>query len=127
MHILVSKHSDGGIVSQTFLHYAQVTNDDGPPSAQASPYILPFVNALEASGHDVSVIVPDEQRSWIGKAHIVGQDVQATSYWPPESIPDAHHPSVSSRNDDKQPWILLNSTPATCAQIGISHFFNDGG
>ena len=85
------------------------------------------MRALEKAGHDVSVIVPDVQRSWIGKAHIVGQDVQATAYWPPESAPDVHSPSVSTRNDTNRPWILVNSTPATCAQLGLSHFFNDRG
>ena len=106
----------------------QLTNDDGPPSQQASPYILPFVNALEASGHIVSVIVPDVQRSWIGKAHIVGQDVQAASYWPPESNPEVHtSTTLGKRTQAKQPWVLVNSTPATCAQLGLSHFFNDRG
>lgn len=57
----------------------------------------------------------------------MGQDVQAISYWPPESNPDVHHDSVSTRNEAKQPWILVNSTPATCAQLGLSHFFNDRG
>ncbi|WPG99863.1 putative tubulin--tyrosine ligase pby1 [Acrodontium crateriforme] len=104
-----------------------VTNDDGPPSAQSSPYILPFVRALEQAGHTVSVILPDTQRSWIGKAHIVGQDVQATHYWPPSDIPEVHSASVSARDDSKQPWVLVNSTPASCSQIGLSHFFEDRG
>lgn len=55
-----------------------VTNDDGPPSTLASPYILPFVHALRARGHVVSVVIPAEQRSWIGKAHIIGRDVATT-------------------------------------------------
>ena len=67
------------------------------------------------------------QRSWIGKAHIVGQDVQASTYWPPESTPETHTASVSKRDDSKQPWILVNSTPATCTQLALSHFFNDRG
>ncbi|EME86124.1 uncharacterized protein MYCFIDRAFT_202394 [Pseudocercospora fijiensis CIRAD86] len=102
-----------------------VTNDDGPPSAQASPYILPFVNALEDAGHTVSVIVPDSQRSWIGKAHIVGQDVRTTFYWPPAQAPEVHSDSASSSNNGKHPWVLVNGTPAGCAQIGLSHFFQD--
>jgi 5'/3'-nucleotidase SurE len=113
----------------------QLTNDDGPPSAQSSPYILAFVQALEKQNHTVSVIVPDVQRSWIGKAHIVGQDVQASIYWPPSTTPDIHTPgsgtSPNSTSTDgtkaMHPWILVNSTPATCAQLGLSHFFNDRG
>jgi tubulin--tyrosine ligase len=53
-----------------------VTNDDGPPSNESSPYILAFVRTLEEAGHEVSVILPSEQRSWIGKAHIIGKDVR---------------------------------------------------
>ena len=29
--------------------------------------------------------------------------------------------------EGKEPWVLVNSTPATCAQIGISHFFEGRG
>ncbi|KAM3422883.1 hypothetical protein BST61_g365 [Cercospora zeina] len=112
-----------------------VTNDDGPPSTTSSPYILPFVQALRSAGHTVSVIVPDVQRSWIGKAHIVGQDVRATHYWPPSQAPEEHrNPSAcggdngsSSHDDGTYPWVLINSTPAGCAQLGLSHFFNDRG
>lgn len=108
-----------------------MTNDDGPPSTTSSPYILPFVKALEAAGHTVSVIVPDSQRSWIGKAHIVGQDVRATYYWPPSQVPHEHvnastsdaRSSSSSHDDGSHPWVLINGTPAGCAQIGLSHFF----
>ena len=105
----------------------QVTNDDGPPSAESSPYILPFVQHLEAAGHTVSVAIPDTQRSWIGKAHIVGLDVQASFYWPPASTPDISTSNVSKPNDSKHPWVLLNSTPASCVQIGLSHFFTERG
>ena len=85
--------------------------------------MLPFVQALEEAGHTVSVIVPDTQRSWIGKAHIVGQDVQATHYWPPASNPETHTASASRSDDGKQPWVLVNSTPASCAQLGLSEYF----
>lgn len=57
---------------------------------------------------------------------IVGQDVKATSYYPPLTTPDVHTVGVEAA-EGKQPWILVNSTPATCAQIGISHFFQDRG
>lgn len=108
-------------------NHLQVTNDDGPPSAQASPYILPFVKALEKSGHTVSVIIPNTQRSWIGKAHIVGQDVQATPYHPPASNPESHIDGFSAPDEGRAPWILVNSTPASCSQIGLGHFFKDRG
>lgn len=71
----------------------------------------------------MSVIVPDTQRSWIGKAHIVGQDVQATHYWPPQDNPEVHSTSASSHDNGSHPWILVNSTPASCSQLGLSQFF----
>jgi tubulin---tyrosine ligase len=41
------------------------------------------------------------------------------------------HPVDATNGTDAkhtQPWILVNSTPATCAQLGLgSHFFNDRG
>lgn len=61
--------------AEYILTTSQVTNDDGPPSEHSSPYVLPFCKQLEAAGHTVSVILPDNQRSWIGKAHLVGKDV----------------------------------------------------
>ena len=86
------------------------------------------MQALEEAGHTVSVIVPNTQRSWIGKAHIVGQDVQATHYWPPKTNPDTHSDAASTPNDGKHPWVLVNSTPASCAQLGLSeYFFQDRG
>lgn len=46
--------------------------------------MLPFVRALQGRGHLVSVVVPDAQRSWIGKAHLVGEKVVPTYYYPPK-------------------------------------------
>ncbi|KAK5711471.1 hypothetical protein LTR17_018407 [Elasticomyces elasticus] len=101
-----------------------VTNDDGPPSKESSPYVLPFVRALEHAGHTVSVIVPDTQRSWIGKAHIVGQDVRAGPYWPPTENPAVHlAQDQTNSGNESHPWILVNSTPASCAQLGLSKYF----
>ncbi|KAI7093235.1 hypothetical protein KC352_g39940, partial [Hortaea werneckii] len=71
------------------------SEDGGWVNAESSPYVLPFVRTLESAGHTVSVILPDSQRSWIGKAHMVGQDVQATHYWPPQETPETHSSSVS--------------------------------
>lgn len=100
----------------------QVTNDDGPPSNESSPYILPFVQTLEEAGHEVSVILPNTQRSWIGKAHIVGQDVSATYYWPETG---EHGAPRSKDAKQSKPWVLVNSTPATCSQLGLAHCFKD--
>ena len=58
---------------------------------------------------------------------MVGQDVQATHYWPPQETPETHSSSSASSSsapdDGKTPWVLVNSTPASCAQLGLSRFF----
>ncbi|KAF2156601.1 sure-like protein [Myriangium duriaei CBS 260.36] len=97
-----------------------VTNDDGPPSADSSPYVLPFVHHLLAAGHKVSIVLPSEQRSWIAKAHIVGQDVRATPYTPPEyTFPGSSSPA----SDGDAKWFLTTSPPASCAQLALHHLF----
>ena len=60
---------------------------------------------------------------------MIGQPIEATPYWPPETTPEIHDPNAPSTTQDTSnyPWILVNSTPATCVQIGLSHYFNDRG
>jgi len=60
-----------------------VVNDDGPPSPHSSPYVHSLVRELQAHGHVVSVCLPHTQRSWIGKAHMIGQTVKPLYYRPP--------------------------------------------
>ncbi|KAG9230480.1 survival protein sure-like phosphatase/nucleotidase [Amylocarpus encephaloides] len=86
-----------------------VTNDDGPPHAIASPFILSFVQALqEYTEHEVSVILPHIQRSWIGKAHLPGEWITTTQYVP---------------ENEAKAWTLADGTPACCVQLGLSHLF----
>lgn len=87
----------------------QIVNDDGPTSA-SSPYIYPFVTALQAAGHQTSVVLPDNPRSWIGKAHIVGSTLECSYYTP-------------APGDDE--WVLVTGTPASCTQLGLYHLFQD--
>lgn len=58
---------------------------------------------------------------------MVGQDVQATHYWPPKDNPEEHTDASSYADDGRYPWILVNSTPASCSQLGLGHFFEDRG
>lgn len=120
-----------------------VVNDDGPPSPHSSPYVHSLVRELQAAGHDVSVCLPNTQRSWIGKAHIIGQTVKPTYYRPPPAsappagltLPDGTelqnpHGTTHSRPStvpDTEEWILVDGTPASCVQIGLHHFFQDRG
>ncbi|KAK8163682.1 survival protein sure-like phosphatase/nucleotidase [Phyllosticta citrichinensis] len=129
--------------SQTSLTICpQVTNDDGPPSNDSSPYVHPFISTLQSQGHTVSVVLPHTQRSWIGKAHIVGHNIRPT-YFRPDPIPSTlpvsadgtpRYPNTgetSNRplpsNSQAEEWILIDSTPASCAQIGLHHYFKERG
>ncbi|EPS29764.1 hypothetical protein PDE_04714 [Penicillium oxalicum 114-2] len=110
-----------------------VTNDDGPPSNQSSPYVHSLVHSLQAAGHTVSVVLPHQQRSWIGKAHIVGASVRPTYFRPgtlhQEDGTTHHLPRGSNGEPDDggDEWILIDSTPASCVQIGLYHYFQEKG
>ncbi|GKZ66419.1 hypothetical protein AnigIFM50267_011585 [Aspergillus niger] len=102
-----------------------VVNDDGPPSRDGSPFVHSLVNELKAQGHFVTVVLPNRQRSWIGKAHFVGEIVRPTYYYPDnlfqsnDPLPLDH--SSNEGNHHEHPWVLVNSTPAGCVQIGLHH------
>jgi len=120
-----------------------VINDDGPPGSQTSPYVLSLVRTLQSHGHTVSVVLPNTQRSWIGKAHMVGKSIKPSYYRPPPPhtpfSPTANvHPhdycdkgTISHRplpaHSTDEEWILVDSTPASCIQIGLHHYFQERG
>ncbi|KAI1118355.1 survival protein sure-like phosphatase/nucleotidase [Nemania sp. NC0429] len=111
-----------------------VTNDDGPPGP-ASPYVHSLVRALQKAGHAVSVCLPDTQRSWIAKAHMIGRTVKPVYYRPPaaydtqdDSTPQGTIHRLPSRGRDAvEEWVLVDGTPASCAQIGLHHVFRERG
>ncbi|EEH19910.2 5'/3'-nucleotidase SurE [Paracoccidioides brasiliensis Pb03] len=113
-----------------------VVNDDGPPSNQSSPYVHSLVHTLQSAGHIVSVVLPHRQRSWIGKAHLVGDTVKPTYFRPGTLHKDdgtIHHLPLGAEGEPDSPdpncdeWILIDSTPASCVQIGLFHYFKDRG
>ncbi|KAG9204211.1 hypothetical protein G6514_001283 [Epicoccum nigrum] len=113
-----------------------VTNDDGPPSDQSSPYVHSLVSTLQSYGHTVSVVLPHTQRSWIGKAHLVGKAIKPTYYRPAplqttsEGRLTNHgttHNTPLPPDSTEEEWILVDSTPASCAQIGLYHYFDSRG
>ncbi|KAJ4414050.1 hypothetical protein N0V82_008167 [Gnomoniopsis sp. IMI 355080] len=124
-----------------------VVNDDGPPSPHSSPYVHSLVLELQKAGHTVSVCLPHTQRSWIGKAHMIGKTLTPTYYRPPPSsssssssaLPaglgnaddaDAHgstHARPARGGGATEEWVLVDGTPASCVQIGLYHFFQDRG
>ncbi|WYZ35545.1 hypothetical protein EsH8_X_000192 [Colletotrichum jinshuiense] len=107
-----------------------LTNDDGPPSPESSPYVHSLIHELQQAGHVVSVCLPHTQRSWIGKAHMIGQTVKPLYYRPSTAGLFGTEGTTSSRPspdgaDDE--WILVDGTPASCVQIGLHHFFQERG
>lgn len=114
-----------------------VTNDDGPPSPHSSPYVHSLVRELQSAGHTVSVCLPHTQRSWIGKAHMIGQTLKPSYYRPPppssSTLPaglgDDHGTTHARPSPDGavEEWVLVDGTPASCVQIGLHHFFASRG
>jgi len=107
-----------------------VVNDDGPPSNQSSPYVHSLVKTLQAAGHNVSVCLPNTQRSWIGKAHLVGKTLTPTYFTPGTLHKDdgiTRSRPFAQGSDQPEEWILVDGTPASCVQIGLYHFFQDKG
>lgn len=108
-----------------------ITNDDGPPSPQSSPYVHCLIKLLQQAGHKVSVCLPHTQRSWIGKAHMIGQTLKPLYYRPGSAVhgDDAQGTTFNrpSASGDVEEWVLIDGTPASCVQIGVNHFFQDKG
>lgn len=92
-----------------------------------------LVHSLQAAGHTVSVVLPHQQRSWIGKAHIIGASIKPTYFRPgtlhQEDGTTHHLPrgSDGEPDDGGDEWILIDSTPASCVQIGLYHYFQERG
>ena len=86
-----------------------------------------MIETLQKGGHVVSVVLPHQQRSWIAKAHFARQVTKPTYFRPGTIHQDdgTTHSQPSASNTDE--WILVNGTPATCAQLGLFHFFQDRG
>ncbi|KAF9505021.1 hypothetical protein BS47DRAFT_1437345 [Hydnum rufescens UP504] len=93
-----------------------LTNDDGPPSRD-SPFIL---------GFDVKVVIPSSQKSWIGKAFHIKEKITGRYYYPrqhPNLKPETSHVSRPLKEGELGEWILLDGTPATCANIGLHNLY----
>ena len=86
-----------------------------------------LVSTLQSAGHTVSVILPHVQRSWIGKAHIVGQTLTTSYFRPGTLLEDDGVVSSKPFGDGDEEWILIDGTPASCVQIGLYHEFKDRG
>ena len=87
------------------------------------------MKTLQDAGHTVSVILPHVQRSWIGKAHFVGQLTKPTYFRPGTLHEDdgTTHERPLPEGASGEEWVLVDGTPGTCAQLGLYHFFQERG
>ncbi|CCE86457.1 Piso0_004947 [Millerozyma farinosa CBS 7064] len=114
-----------------------LTNDDGPLDNFSCPYIKYLVDEInEATDWDLSIVVPNQQRSWIGKAHFAGKTLTSSyiytkastaspndnvnAYEGPFKLPNEKYTS----DPQYQEWCLIDSTPAACSDLGIHHVYS---
>ncbi|KAJ3734879.1 survival protein sure-like phosphatase/nucleotidase [Lentinula guzmanii] len=106
-----------------------LTNDDGPPDSKESPYIFGLYKHLtERLGWDVKVVVPSSQKSWIGKAYQIKEITKGYYFYPTNPNGGGEKSLVSRplKENEVAEWILLDATPATCANIGIHNIYPNG-
>jgi len=74
-------------------------------------------------------VLPDVQRSWIGKAHFVGKSIKPSYFRPGTILTDdgTFHNRPLPPHAEEEEWVLVDGTPATCTQLGLFHFFQDRG
>jgi len=103
-----------------------LTNDDGPPGPH-SPYIYGLYLHLSRNlGWDVKVVIPNSQKSWIGKAYHITQIVQGSYYYPkdPDGQGEVSPVSRPLKEGEIAEWILLDGTPATCANVALHNIYH---
>lgn len=109
-----------------------LTNDDGPLDDRACPYMKYLVDEiLRSTDWTVSIVVPDQQRSWIGKAHFAGRELFTTYLYTTDStisentkVNEFKGPFMAPDPElalNHQEWCLVNSTPAACVDVGMHH------
>ncbi|KAJ6575139.1 survival protein sure-like phosphatase/nucleotidase [Mycena capillaripes] len=104
-----------------------LTNDDGPPNKAASPYVFAFYQHLTALGWDVKVVLPSSQKSWIGKAFHITEITKGRYFYPKQ--PDGLTGETSEtprplKDGEVAEWILLDGTPATCANVALHNIYH---
>ncbi|ODV93422.1 hypothetical protein PACTADRAFT_52014 [Pachysolen tannophilus NRRL Y-2460] len=111
-----------------------LTNDDGPPNDLTSPYIKSFVDAiLKYTDWQLSIVVPSQQRSWIGKAHFAGKDLTASFIYSKKNQPLDNsylgpfplENKLLQKDENLTEWCLIDGTPASCTDLGIHHVYKN--
>ncbi|KAF8973946.1 survival protein sure-like phosphatase/nucleotidase [Flammula alnicola] len=105
-----------------------LTNDDGPPDSKESPYILGLYRHLtQHLGWDVKVVLPSAQKSWIGKAYHIKEITKGSYFYPKDDgSGDISLRSRPLKDGELAEWILLDGTPATCANVALHNLYTDG-
>jgi 5'-nucleotidase len=83
-----------------------VTNDDGIDSI----FLHELIRALRAAGHQLSVVAPKHEQSWIGAAKSRNRPVHATS---------------AERGFGSPTWVV-DGTPSDCINIALGHLLTNG-
>ncbi|ORY32520.1 survival protein sure-like phosphatase/nucleotidase [Naematelia encephala] len=103
-----------------------LTNDDGPPSA-SSPNIFAFCKLLqERLGWIVKVVIPDCQKSWVGKAYAISDIITLSYFYPlgPDGLTGDITPTPRPlKEGETMEWILLAGTPASCTNIALHNLY----
>ncbi|KAF8898716.1 survival protein sure-like phosphatase/nucleotidase [Infundibulicybe gibba] len=102
-----------------------LTNDDGPPDSAESPYVLGLYRYLTSVlGWNVKVVLPSSQKSWIGKAYHIKEVTKGSYFYPNiDGRGDRTQHSRPIRDGEIGEWILLDATPATCANVALHNIF----
>ncbi|KAI0961530.1 hypothetical protein AcV7_000610 [Taiwanofungus camphoratus] len=103
-----------------------LTNDDGPPGPD-SPYIYGLYRHLTRDlGLNVKVVIPSSQKSWIGKAYQIKDIISGRYYYPqdPDGAGETSEQSRPLKNGEAAEWVLLDGTPATCANIALHNLYH---
>ena len=72
-------------------------------AADSSPFILPWYNTLKSlhPKWEISVVIPDSQKSWISKAFHIAEKITATFFNPTTE-------TTSSTQQSPEDWVLLD-------------------
>lgn len=74
----------------------------------------------------MSVVVPSSQKSWVGKSFQIQQTTTGHFYYP-RGIDgtEGEHSDLPRelKEGEEMEWILIDGTPATCANLGIHSLF----
>ncbi|PFH54497.1 hypothetical protein AMATHDRAFT_71 [Amanita thiersii Skay4041] len=119
-----------------------LTNDDGPPSPHDSPYILGLYHHLIShlgnlfvisffaifpslsTGCNVKVVLPSTQKSWIGKAFHIKEVTKGWYFYPKhDGQGEIAAKSRPLKDNEIAEWILLDGTPATCANVALHNLY----